>query len=132
MCIRDRRGKYGSELNFLIAGDTNEMKLDSILDISSDIRQVVTEPTRGNKLLDPVFTTLTKYYQQPQIKPPLDNDPDKNGRPSDHKIVLLYPISNLSFVSHIALRIKFLAKIWVKWFLAIPGDFQPNTEVPTK
>jgi hypothetical protein len=92
------RGQYGSDLHFLIAGDTNEMKLDSILDISSDIKQVVTDPTRGTKMLDPVFTTMSKYYQTPKIKPPLDNDPDNNGRPSDHKIVLLQPISNLSFV----------------------------------
>ena len=93
------RGKYGSDLNFIFGGDTNEMKLDAILDISSDLKQVVTKPTRKGKLLDPVFTTLSKFYQAPEIKPPLDNDPDKNGSPSDHKIVLIKPISNLSFSS---------------------------------
>ena len=35
---------------------------------------------------------MSNYFQEPDILPPLDNDPDKNGKPSDHKIVVMKPI----------------------------------------
>ena len=47
----------------------------------------------SDKILDPIITTLSKYYQEPKIKPPLDNDPDKDGKPTDHKIVVAYPVT---------------------------------------
>ena len=46
-------------------------------------------------MLDPIFTTLAKYYQQPEAKPPLDNDPEKNGKPSDHDIIIMKPITSV-------------------------------------
>ena len=33
------------------------------------------------------------YYHAPITKPPLQNDPDKRGKPSDHLVVLMDPIS---------------------------------------
>ena len=89
--------KYQRGLHFIIAGDTNDLKLDSILQLSSSIKQVVTDVTRLNppRILDPILTTLASYYQKPKILPPLDQDPDKNGKPSDHKIVQMKPISTL-------------------------------------
>ena len=91
--------KYSKGLHFIIAGDTNELKLDSILTLSQNLVQVVQKPTRidsitgSEKMLDPVIMTLSTYYQEPQVLDPLDSDPDKNGKPSDHKIVLQKPIS---------------------------------------
>ena len=41
--------KYGKGLHFIIAGDTNDLKLDNILNLSHDMRQLVTDVTR----LDP-------------------------------------------------------------------------------
>ena len=35
---------------------------------------------------------MSNYFQEPDILPPLDNDPDKNGKPSEHKIVVMKPI----------------------------------------
>ena len=75
------------------------MKLDPILDISPEFKQVVTEPTRKDKILDPIITTLSKFYQKPEIKPPLDNDLGNNGKPTDHKTVYMVPITNISFLS---------------------------------
>ena len=88
--------KYGDNLNFILAGDTNDLKLEPITLLSPNMKQVVTGFTRHNPdaMLDPIFTTLSKFYQQPDIKPPLDNDPDKNGRPSDHHIILMKPITS--------------------------------------
>ena len=86
---------YWQGLHWILAGDFNELKTDKILEISPNLRQVVTLPTRYNppSILDKIITTLHKYYQVPQIKPPLDNDPDKTGKPSDHTFVEMTPIS---------------------------------------
>ena len=45
-------------------------------------------------MLDPIITTLSKYYQTPVAKPPLDPDSDKAGEKSDHDIVVMWPITN--------------------------------------
>jgi hypothetical protein len=78
--------KYQSGLFFILAGDTNELKLDSILNLSPNLKQLVSTPTRldPDRILDPIITDLSKYYQNPICLPPLDNDPDKDGVPSDH------------------------------------------------
>ena len=57
---------------------------------------MVKVPTRLNPdaILDPIITTLSKYYQEPVTKPPLDNDFDKKGKPADHLIVVSIPITN--------------------------------------
>ena len=85
-------------VHFILAGDTNELKLNSILSLSPHMKQIVTKPTRYNppRLLDPILTTLSKFYQTPEILPPLDNDPDKDGKPSDHNIVVAEPISQIN------------------------------------
>ena len=46
--------------------------------------------------MDKIITSLHAYYQTPEVKPPLDNDPDKNGIPSDHSIVEMKPISTIN------------------------------------
>ena len=88
--------KYLSGLHFILAGDTNDLKLDSILNLSPNLKQVVNSATRGTKILDPIITTLSKFYQSPVCLPPLDNDPDKNGSPSDHKIVFMKPVDAIN------------------------------------
>ena len=87
--------KYGRGLHFVIAGDTNDLKLDSILSLDSRFVQVVQKWTRMDPpaILDPVIMTLSKFYQEPMCLDPLDSDPDKNGVKSDHRIVLCKPIS---------------------------------------
>ena len=81
-----------------MAGDTNELKLDSILSLSPNLKQVVESPTRLNppRILDPIITSLSIYYQKPICLPPLDNDPDKDGSPSDHLIVYMKPIDSMN------------------------------------
>ena len=87
--------KYQNGLHFILAGDTNELKLDSILHLNPRMQQLVQGPTRMNppRMLDPILTTLGCYYQSPVILPPLGSDPDKEGRPSDHWIPVMRPIN---------------------------------------
>ena len=89
--------KYGTDLDFIIAGDTNRLNLSPILDLSPRLKQVVKVPTRLNPdaILDPIITTLTKYYKEPVTKPPIHNDEGNNGKPSDHLVVIMEPISSV-------------------------------------
>ena len=89
--------KYDKGLHWIICGDTNKLKLDPILHLSSKLHQVVKEPTRLNppEILDPIITTLASLYQVPECLPPLDNDPDNNGKPADHLMVKWTPISSI-------------------------------------
>ena len=82
-------------MHWIICGDTNDLKLDPILHLSSTLKQVVQNPTRLDppRLLDPIITTLADFYQLPKCLPPLDADPDTNGKPSDHLMVVMSPIS---------------------------------------
>ena len=65
---------YKDGLYFIICGDVNEMKIDSILHLSPNMKQVVQGVTRLDppRMLDPIITTLSKYYQIPECLPPLD------------------------------------------------------------
>ena len=87
--------KYSRGLHFILAADSNDLKLDNILSLSSQMRQMVTGVTRLNppKMIDPIITTLHTYYQEPIIFPPLDPDPDSDGKPSDHFIPVMKPIN---------------------------------------
>ena len=71
------------------------MRLDPILMLNSKFKQVVKTFTRQNppRILDPIITNLSGLYQTPLCLPPLDPDPETNGKPSDHKMVLMLPIS---------------------------------------
>ena len=81
----------------MIAGDTNDLRLEPILQIHSSLKSVVTKPTRRNPdiILDNVITDLHSYYKSPDCLPPLEPDDDANGSPSDHLIVLMEPISTI-------------------------------------
>ena len=92
---------YQKGLHFIISGDTNELKLDAILQLNSQMKQVVSDFTRMNppRILDPIITTLSQYYQKPLVLPPLDPDPDKDGKPSDNNIVKMKPINTIDNIS---------------------------------
>ena len=90
--------KYKRGLHWLLCGDTNDLRLDQILALSSNFKQCVQHFTRLNppRILDPIITSLSKYYQIPDVLSPLDPDPDKNGKPSDHMMVLFTPITSVN------------------------------------
>ena len=97
--------KYSKGLHWIICGDTNDLKLDPILHLNKNFKQVVQNPTRLDppRILDPIITTLSGYYQLPKCLPPLDADSGSNGKPSDHLMVVMEP---LSVINNIPARIK--------------------------
>ena len=82
-------------MHFVIGGDTNDLKLDSILTLDRKFVQVVQKWTRlyPPAILDPIMMTLSTYYQEPHCPEPLDPDPEKKGAQSDHRMVLILPIN---------------------------------------
>ena len=82
--------KYKRGLHWIICGDTNDLRLEPIINLSPNMQQVVQNYTRMNppRLLDPIITTLARYYQVPQVLPPLD--------PSDHMMLLFSPIDAIN------------------------------------
>ena len=74
--------KYKKGLHWIICGDTNDLKLDSILHMNANLKQVVKNPTRLNppRILDPIITTLSDYYQEPVCLAPLDADNEQMER----------------------------------------------------
>ena len=68
--------KYPKGLHWILAGDTNRMKLDTVLSLDHWMKQIVQSPTRLNlpAILNPIITTPGSYYQIPVRFPPLDAD----------------------------------------------------------
>ena len=90
--------KYGPGLEYVIAGDTNDLNLEPILNLSPRFQQIVKDWTRLNPpaLLDPIMTTMSGYYRVPECLEPLDADPDKVGKKLDHRIVIARAISEVN------------------------------------
>ena len=113
--------KFKSGLHFILAGDTNDLKLGNIINLTSNMKQLVSGVTRLNPpaMLDPVMSTLGRFYQQPVCLPPLNPDPDSCGRPSDHFIVLMKPINalnNKSSRTHREIKVRPLPASGLKKF----------------
>lgn len=53
------------------------------------------------RVLDPIITTLSNYYQLPQCLSPLEADHDSNGKPSDHMMVVMEPK-----LTHLSMQIR--------------------------
>ena len=88
--------RYVSGLFWVIAGDKNGFKLDNILSLCPDFKQLVDQPTRLDppRILDVIITNLSKYYYIPTVEDPLEPDSDMDGSPSDHLMVVLSPKTN--------------------------------------
>ena len=90
--------KYQTGLYFILAGDTNDLKLDSIMHLNPHMKQMVIGSTRLDppRMLDPILTDLGSFYQTPEILPPLAADPGSGGRTSDHLIPIMRPINEIN------------------------------------
>jgi hypothetical protein len=74
------------------------MNLDAILHLNKSFKQFVQDPTWLDppRILDPIITTLSNFYQVPKCLPPLNTDPTSLGKPSDHLMVVMEPISEIN------------------------------------
>ena len=85
--------KYSRGLHFILAADSNDLKLDNILSLSSQMRQMVTGVTRLNppKMIDPIITSPRKPSDHfiPVLRP-IDMINNKCAR--SHRVVTVRPI----------------------------------------
>ena len=93
------RTKYGQGLHWIVAGDTNQMKLGPILRLNNNLKSIVKNPTRinpknpeKNTILDNIITDLHNWYQEPKCLPPIEPD-NVSGKPSDHLTVICEPLN---------------------------------------
>ena len=69
----------------ILTGDFNQFKHRQLCN-SFSLKQIVKNATRGSNILDKMFTNISKFYDVPEIVPPLGF--------SDHKSVLLSPLNH--------------------------------------
>ena len=98
--------KYPSSLFFVLSGDKNELKMDQVLNLNSDFKQLVQHPTRLTPpaILDVIVTDLHKYYGTPDVEPAIQVDSDRDGSDSDHLMVVMSPLSNFQNTKRRAIR----------------------------
>ena len=91
------QAKHGKGLYWILAGDTNYLKLGPILRLNAKLKSIVKNPTRINpknpskiRILDNIITDLHSYYQEPKCLAPIDPDKE-DGKPSDHLTVICEP-----------------------------------------
>jgi hypothetical protein len=78
----------------IIAGDKNDLDESGILAFDPSFIQIVTKPTRKDKVLSVIITDLRQFYIEPKIIAPIPVDNPKKGAPSDHNGVLAIPVNN--------------------------------------
>ena len=78
----------------IICVDRNSIDISSLLSIDTSILQTVTNPTRGQKILDVICTNLARYFNEPEIIPAITPDRVGYGVPSDHSGVIATPNTN--------------------------------------
>ena len=83
--------KIHKDPGIIISGDRNSLDIASLLSADPSLRQIVKVPTRGSNILDIICTNLSRFYDDPQIIPPLQPDVQGCGAPSDHSGVLAIP-----------------------------------------
>ena len=94
--------KYGRGTYWILAGDTNTLKLDPILTLNNKLKNVITRiyhnnPSQSNNL-DNIITDLHMFYQEPDLLPPTDPDLEI-GKPTDHLTIVLKPINVINNTS---------------------------------
>ena len=55
----------------IIAGDCNDLNISLITSLDPAFRQIVSHPTRKDKILDIIVTDLHSFYEVPMIIPKL-------------------------------------------------------------
>ena len=79
------------QLKYFIAGDVNRTDISDILDSNGRLQQICSVPTRNASVLENVITDLATFYHEATTLPPLENDKEGKGRPSDHNLLVVAP-----------------------------------------
>ena len=93
---------------FICGGDKNDLNVQMLLDIDPSFRQIVSQPTYKQSVLDVIVTDIGQFYDEPVIRPPVKPDNPALGSPSDHKIVFAktkssssQPVQRVTRIRHV-------------------------------
>jgi hypothetical protein len=78
----------------IISGDRNNIDIAALLQIDPSLRQTVNQNTKDQKILDVILSNLQRFYNVPEIVPPISPDVPGKGVPSDHSVVIATPHTN--------------------------------------
>ena len=92
------RSKYNNEVNFLLAGDFNQVGVQDILDSYGALHQVCKVPTRKGASLQLVLTDLHILMHPPTAQLPIQKDEGAKGVDGDHQALILSPKASAQFV----------------------------------
>ena len=70
------------DAGILISGDRNSLDIPTLLNIDPSLRQLVKKATRGQSILDIILSNLWRFYDEPEIVPPILPDNPNKGVPS--------------------------------------------------
>ena len=82
-CTIDTIWNKYSHCGILVLRDFNKLNI-SVLTTRNNLKQVASKPTRNGSILDLILTDFYKFYNDPEILPPLGS--------SDHNLVKLSPL----------------------------------------
>ena len=75
----------------ILGGDVNNLDVRKICDTFPDLVNIVSSPTRGNRVLDVLVTNLHCGYDKAVIRPPVQPDKVGQGSASDHAVAVAHP-----------------------------------------
>ena len=78
----------------IMVADVNNLKVERILSMDPSLKSINKKPTRKEKCLDVVITDLHRFFEVPDIIPPVPVDRGEKGVPSDHMGTFTKPRSN--------------------------------------
>ena len=124
----------------MIAGDFNQWDVGSALAEFSDISEVVTPATRGDRKIDKIFTNWSEYVEEGGCSPPLQTEEiDGNVTKSDHAVQYMFsrlpgkePVrwETFSFRPYtLSGEAAFLAEINAQDWADVTGDKDVNGKV---
>ena len=78
--------KQTSDGWFVIGGDWNHRPLSGLLNLYPDLKQIITAPTRKDKILDIVISNIHLHVKNVGVTSPIEGE---LGQVSDHKTVVI-------------------------------------------
>ena len=95
--IHSLRATYDNDIQFLLGGDFNRTDISDILESYGALKQIISVSTRQSATLEILLTDLHTLFHPPTTLPPLQVDQDKEGKDSDHNVVVFAPNSNTEY-----------------------------------
>ena len=77
----------------ILGADKNALPLAPLLQALPRFRQIVTQPTHGNKTIDVIIMNCADMYAVPQVGAPVLPDNPRQAKPSDHKVPVARPLA---------------------------------------